>query len=61
MLTLIAILYCLPTLAALVRGTRGFYSLWLLNLLTGWTGIGWLACLAWGLAAPRVRTPAEGC
>ncbi len=42
------LLYFLPTFIAAHRGHR-VGGIFILNLLFGWTGIGWLAMLLWSL------------
>jgi hypothetical protein len=47
-LTLLTLLYFLPTLIAANRGhTAG--GILILNFFFGWTGIGWLAMMLWAL------------
>jgi Superinfection immunity protein len=47
------LLYFLPTFIAAHRGHR-VGGIFILNLLFGWTGIGWLAMLLWSLLSfPR--------
>jgi hypothetical protein len=43
--------YLLPSLIAIARGIRGVVRL---NLLTGWTGVGWFVALAFA-CRPRPR------
>jgi hypothetical protein len=51
---LLCILYFLPTILAARRG-HGVLGILLLNLLFGWTVIGWAAMLVWALlSAPRL-------
>lgn len=50
-LTVLTLLYFLPTLVAAHRGHPTGVIL-LLNLFFGWTGIGWLALMLWALLAP---------
>jgi ABC-type transport system involved in cytochrome c biogenesis permease component len=45
----------LPTFIALARHHHNSLAIFALNLLLGWTGIGWIAALIWSLTA----TPAE--
>jgi Superinfection immunity protein len=45
----IVIAYCLPTVIASLRGHRQQGAIFALNLLLGWTLIGWVAALVWGL------------
>ena len=52
-LSVLCLLYFLPTIVASHRG-HGVAGILLLNLLLGWTVIGWFALLLWSiLAAPR--------
>ena len=52
-LALMALTYFLPTIVAAHRGHR-IGGILLLNLVFGWTGIGWFALLLWALlSAPR--------
>lgn len=39
--------YMLPTMIAGARGHRNLAAVCVLNLLAGWTGIGWVAALVW--------------
>jgi len=41
--------YCAPAIVAHKRGKRNRVAITVLTLLTGWTGIGWLAALVWSL------------
>ncbi|MGI4853600.1 MAG: superinfection immunity protein [Janthinobacterium lividum] len=53
-LALMFALYFLPTIVASHRG-RPLSSILILNLLFGWTGIGWFALLLYAmLSTPRV-------
>ncbi len=56
-LAVLAILYFLPTIIASNRG-HGVTGILCLNLLFGWTGIGWIIMLLWALlSAPRWYHP----
>jgi T4 superinfection immunity protein/zinc ribbon protein len=46
-----ALLYFLPTIVG--RNKADFTGILLLNLLLGWTVIGWFAALIWACAADR--------
>jgi hypothetical protein len=51
--SILVLLYFLPTLIAANRGHQ-ITGILLLNLLFGWTAIGWIALLLWALlTAPR--------
>jgi len=54
LLTLLAIatgtaFYFLPSIVAGARRARHFAGIFLINLLFGWTGVGWLGTLLWAL------------
>jgi hypothetical protein len=61
-LTILTLLYFLPTIVAANRG-HGIIGILLLNLFFGWTGIVWFALLLWALlSAPRyIFVPAPPC
>ncbi len=44
--------YCWPTMVAADRDHRDLEALAGLNLLVGWTVLGWLALLAWAFWGP---------
>lgn len=41
--------YLLPTWVALLRKKRNTLPIFIVNLLCGWTGVGWLVALVWSL------------
>lgn len=43
-------LYFLPTILARRRGHRSPEAIFVLNLLLGWTLLGWVGALVWALA-----------
>lgn len=45
-------LYMLPTFIAGYRKHRNTAAVTVLNVLLGWTGLGWVAALAWSFARP---------
>lgn len=45
--------YFLPWIIALLRGTNSNGSIFLVNLLLGWTMIGWVIVLIWAFVAQR--------
>lgn len=51
MVGLIVAAYSLPLIVAWLRGHHNKVSISLLNLLLGWTGIGWLVALVWSASA----------
>lgn len=46
-------LYFLPTIVAIARDADNKLSIFMLNLLLGWTFIGWVIALYQGLKAPQ--------
>ena len=45
-------LYLVPWIIAAARNHEHHYAILALVLLLGWTGVGWIAGLAWALAQP---------
>ena len=45
----IILTYFFPAIIAIVRGKRNRGAIFALNLLAGWTFIGWVAALVWAL------------
>lgn len=43
------VMYFLPSIIAIVRSKRDITAIVLLNLLLGWTMIGWVVSLVWAL------------
>ena len=43
------VLYFLPAIIAFARSKRDAVSILVLNLLLGWTAIGWVIALVWAL------------
>jgi ABC-type transport system involved in cytochrome c biogenesis permease component len=52
-------LYMLPTLIAAQRRVSAVSGIGALNLLLGWTFVGWVLALIWALAAQQKLTPRE--
>jgi hypothetical protein len=50
------VMYFLPSIVALARSKRDITAILLLNLLLGWTVIGWVVALIWAVKtdAPMV-------
>jgi Superinfection immunity protein len=51
MFLVLAVLYLLPSLVAAMRGVRRPAGLSILNLLLGWTVLGWIGALIWAVQA----------
>jgi hypothetical protein len=56
-LALLAALYFLPTIIAALGGKRKTAAIFLLNLLLGWTLLGWVGSLVWAIADERAGAP----
>lgn len=52
-LAVAVLLYLLPSVIAASRKHRNREAIAALNLLLGWTGLGWVAALIWALTVPR--------
>lgn len=53
--------YILPAIIAIARNHPDRIAILALNILLGWTVLGWVICLVWGLrrtAAPPISTRA---
>lgn len=46
-------LYAVPAIIAFARGHRQRVAILLVNVLAGWTMIGWLGALVWSLLPSR--------
>ena len=49
--------YFIPAIVGRLRRHPNAVAIFALNLLLGWTVLGWVAALVWGLTNPR---PSEG-
>jgi len=49
------LLYALPAFIAFRRGHQNAAAILALNLLSGWTFLGWIAALVWSLTAVEKR------
>jgi hypothetical protein len=55
LVVLAGVLYLLPTVVAVARGHRRLLGVALINILLGWTLLGWLLALAWACLGGRGR------
>lgn len=51
----IALIYLLPTLVAWRRKSPNLFTIFLVNLLAGWTVIGWLLPLWWAFKREKFK------
>jgi hypothetical protein len=49
-------LYLLPGIIASIRGHRQQLAIWIIDILLGWTFIGWVVALVWACTTPEVLT-----
>jgi hypothetical protein len=54
---ILALLYFLPTVVAMSRRIKTPQGPILLNLLLGWTILGWIGALIWAACAPAKTKP----
>ena len=47
---IVLVLYFAPTIVAVARGHHGALGVFALNLLLGWTLLGWAGALVWVIA-----------
>ena len=60
MAILILLVYFVPFLIANHRGHRNQVPIFFLNLLLGWTIVGWVGALIWASIANKDKTKKEG-
>jgi hypothetical protein len=49
---MVGVIYFLPALVAWGRHHRNGLAIFVLNLLAGWTAIGWLVAIVWAFTNP---------
>jgi len=54
---LLIVVYFIPMIVALMRNHRNKVSIIVVNILLGWTFIGWVIALVWSLTQPHEQTP----
>jgi hypothetical protein len=55
LIMLVLIFYFIPTCIAVARQAKHVMMIFFINLVFGWTVLGWIAALIWGI----VETPEE--
>lgn len=58
-LTVVTGLYLLPWLIAVVRGKSNVWSIFAVNLLLGWTVVGWIVALVMSVSAHQSLGPVQ--
>lgn len=56
----LAVLYLVPLACAIWRGHPKGMQIIALNVILGWTGIGWIAALIWAFTGPGWRARRGG-
>jgi len=56
-LMLLYLAYVAPSIIALARGQSSVLTILTVNILLGWTIIGWIASLTWALEDPEPPSP----
>jgi hypothetical protein len=51
----VIVLHFLPTIVAVLRSHHDMLAIFILNVLLGWTGIGWILALIWSFTGVRRR------
>lgn len=59
-LTVGLILYLLPWIVAANRDHHNSAAIGVLNVLLGWTGLGWVIALVWAATAVKREPPTSG-
>jgi hypothetical protein len=47
-------LYCLPSIIAFAKGHLNRTAIMVLNILLGWTVLGWVAAIVWAFKKPEI-------
>ncbi|WP_325101138.1 superinfection immunity protein [Paraburkholderia kururiensis] len=55
----LAVLYFMPAVIAIMRAHPNRFAIGLLNILTGWTCIGWIVTLVWAFTDQSRVVPVE--
>jgi hypothetical protein len=55
LLIVCGLLYFIPTFMAAIRSHRNGLAIFALNLLLGWTLVGWIGALVWSLTYQPVK------
>lgn len=60
LLPLLLAVYFFPSIAAWIRGKRNLEAIFILNLLAGWTFVGWIVAIVWAATVDQPSPdPAE--
>ncbi|HBR1863860.1 TPA: superinfection immunity protein [Klebsiella pneumoniae] len=56
-LIMLLIPYMIPSIIAYRRWHRSYKAIIALNILLGWTFLGWVVCLVWSLSGGEIQNP----
>ncbi|HFN4168276.1 superinfection immunity protein [Enterobacter hormaechei] len=56
LLVIMIVLYLLPALIASIRSHKNSTAIWVLTVILGWTGLGWVVALIWSFTNQNDRT-----
>jgi len=52
LMVLLWVVYFIPSVVAFLRTHRSKVAILTLNILLGWSGVGWIVALVWAMAYP---------
>jgi hypothetical protein len=55
LLGILLVLYLIPSWVAMSSGKRNAGAIMVLNILLGWTFIGWVVCLVWAMTIDKTE------
>lgn len=56
-LVIAIVLYLLPGIIASSREHKNSTAIWVLNIVLGWSFLGWVAALVWAFTNPETKQP----
>jgi hypothetical protein len=59
-ITTLLLFYLIPTIVAVIRGHRSVWAIGFVNVVLGWSVIGWLGAMIWALSGRHVSPCRSG-
>ncbi|AHE99378.1 superinfection immunity protein [Thioalkalivibrio paradoxus] len=56
-LSTLVVIYFIPVIVARLRSHHNTFAIGILNLVAGWTLVGWIAALVWAFTRPPEAEP----